>query len=52
MAKRGVGLTLLCHHREMANPDAGYDRTNIKYDTMGLWIVGKFDIERSWLVGW
>ena len=50
MAKRGVGLTLLSHHREMANASDDYKETTMQYDSMGLWIVGKFDIERTWIL--
>ena len=47
MAKRGVGLTLLNHHCELADPNGSYDKNSVLYDSMGLWVVGKFDIEKA-----
>ena len=47
MAKRGVGLTLLNHHSELADPNGPYDKDSVLFDSMGLWIVGKFDIEKT-----
>ncbi len=47
MAKRGVGLTLLNHHSELADPNGPYDEKSVLFDSMGLWIVGKFDIEKT-----
>ena len=49
MAKRGVGLTLLSHHMELNDPEipcasGGHE---LKWDTLGLWIVGPLDIKRS-----
>ena len=50
MATRGVGLTLLNYHCELADPHLPYDKNNVLYDSMGVWIVGKFDIERTRVV--
>ena len=41
MTRRGVGLTLLCHHMECADSE-DYDCHKMAYDTMGLWLVGRF----------
>ena len=45
MAKRGVGLTLLCHHMELADPESTKNHT-LKWDTLGLWLVGPVEIEK------
>ena len=45
MAKRGVGLTLLCHHYELADPE-NTKFHSLKWDSLGLWIVGPVDIEK------
>ena len=47
MAKRGVGLTLLNHHCEMADPILPYDKNSVLFDSMGVWVVGKFSIETT-----
>ena len=45
LAARGVGLTLLCHHYELANPEDSTD-DRLKWDTLGLWLVGPVDIAK------
>ena len=50
MATRGVGLTLLNYHCELDETNLDYDKNNVLYDSMGVWIVGKFDIERTRVV--
>ena len=45
MQKRGVGLTLLNHHCELPHPSLVYDKNRVLFDSMGVWIVGKFSIE-------
>ena len=45
MAERGVGLTLLCHHMELADPERTED-PSLKWDTLGLWLVGPVDITK------
>ena len=44
MRSRGVGLALLSNHHELNDPD--WQRPHIlKYDTLGIWIVGNIGIE-------
>ena len=50
MAKRHVGLTLLNHHCELVDPRGPYDKNSVLYDSMGLWIVGPFDIQRTRII--
>ena len=50
MAKRGVQITLLNHHIELEDPARPYDEGSVLHDSMGLFIVGPFDIPRTRII--
>ena len=50
MANRGVQLTLLNHHCELADPAGPYDEQSLLHGAMGLFIVGRFDIEKTGII--
>ena len=47
MANRGVQMTLLNHHCELENPGRPYSEGDVVHASMGMFIVGRFDIPRT-----